>query len=256
MEPCSEYVMNDVVKLVEIFRECFFTNGVIKENSTIVLHPTFSTHTSPVGIADLFADGILYDFKASKKNGFKWHDVGQVYGYYILHRLCMKYDRDAVLTEPVPIKRIGGIALYYSRYGDIETCDLKNCNAELKSQEIERIANMMDQHWRESHADYLESMKLILAQAEWRKLVFSRESKGLRSLTPEDIDYAVGDTVYEPSHGKGEVVKFTNKDGFWHVILSFESGQELMGNINQMVLFNWSNLENHELLQDTSHYFR
>lgn len=255
VKPCSESVMDDVIKLVEIFRECFLGNGVIKETSTIVLHPRFFTHTSPVGIADLYADGILYDFKATKKNGYNWHDVGQVYGYYILHKLCTKYDRDAVLAEPVPIKRVNGIGLYYSRYGNVETCDLKSCNAALSSKETAYLAKMMDQHRRESHNTFIESIQTVVAQGEWRKLYLSRRSNNSLILTPETVNYAVGDTVYDPLRGKSEVLEFTEKDGLWYVVLLFDSEKKLVGNINEVILLNWKHLENHKILQDDAHYF-
>ena len=150
-QPCQEQVVNDVIQLIELFRKCFFEAGVIKEKSTIVLHPRLGTHTSPVGIADLYCDGVLYDFKSSRKNGYSWKDVGQVYGYYILQKLSLKYSKEIVLSEPVPIKKVDKIALYYSRYGDIETCDLKSCNAVLYSKELAHLAKMMDQHSRKHH---------------------------------------------------------------------------------------------------------
>lgn len=157
-QPCQESVVRDVIQLVEIFRKCFFEDGVISKKSTIVLHPRLGAHMSPVGIADLYVDGVLYDFKASKRGGYHWKDIGQVYGYYILHKLGLKYSKDTVLAEPVPIKKVDKIALYYSRFGDIETCDLKSCNAVLSSKELAHLAKMMDQHWKESFRVHLEKM--------------------------------------------------------------------------------------------------
>lgn len=253
-DPCPQQVVEDVVKLIEIFRECFFDKGVIKENSTILLHPTLGTHTSPSGIADLFVDGILYDFKSTKRNGYKWQDVGQLYGYYILHRLHLKYDKDTSFAEPVSMNEIVGISLYYSRYGDIETCDLNDCNAILSETEVEFLAKMMDQHSRERYQIQLENVKGIFAESEWRKLASLRKKLEPVVYTSENIGYDVGDIVYLPSQGKGEVVKFVQKDEYWQVLVSFESGKMLWADINKTLLLNWKDLDNLNY-PDCSHYF-
>ena len=253
--PCLEQVVSDVIQLIELFRKCFFETGIIKEKSTIVLHPRLGTRTSPVGIADLYCDGVFYDFKASNMNGYSWKDVGQVYGYYILQKLSLKYSKEIVLSEPVPIKKVDKIALYYSRYGDIETCDLKSCNAVLYSKKLVHLAKMMDQHSRELHCKHIENMKYIFAPNEWNKLASLRETTKPGYFTPENIGYTVGDAVYHPALGKGQVHEFLNIDDCWYVVLSLESGRTVKGDIYKFVLLNWRDLDNHKYLLDDTKYF-
>ena len=253
--PCQEQITSDVIQLIELFRKCFFDAGIITEKSTIVLHPRLGTHTSPVGIADLYCDGIFYDFKSSRKNGYSWKDVGQVYGYYILQKLSLKYSKDIVSSEPVPIKKVDKIALYYSRYGDIETCDLKSCNAALYSKELVHLAKMMDQHSRELYCENVEKMKYVFAPKEWAKLSSLWNTVEPGYFTPENIGYTVGDAVYHPALGKCQVREFLNTDSCWYVVLLLESGQMVKGALNKFILLNWKDLDKHTYLQDKTMYF-
>lgn len=151
--PCPTNIADDVIKLVEVFNESFIAGGLVKKDSIVVCHPWFEPWSSEVGggIADLYLDGILYDFKSTKKTGYSWEDVGQLYGYYILNRLCLKYSKTDVLASPIPITNINAIALYYSRLGDIETCNLLENNAILPDSEIEYISTMVHNHNEERY---------------------------------------------------------------------------------------------------------
>lgn len=238
--PCPTHIVDDVVKLVSVFRESFISSGIIKKDSIVVCHPWFGTPELGESIADLYLDGVLYDFKSTKKTGYSWEDVGQVYGYYILYRL---HPND-YLELPIPITHVKSIALYYSRLGDIEMCDLSESNAVLPESEIEYIANLIHEHsderYHEMNERRLEDIaeKIILKEMHLRKT-----NKVNISHTPKTVGYNVGDVIYAYSHGKGTVLRFERTNDTWKVVIGFESGRIMEGDINLAYLLNWNSGE-------------
>ena len=240
--PCPTNIADDVIKLVAVFNESFISSGVVKKDSIVVCHPWFEPWSSEVGggIADLYLDGVLYDFKSTKKTGYSWEDVGQLYGYYILHRLCQKYSKDDVLASPIPITNINTIALYYSRLGDIETCNLLESNAILPDSELEYIVSIIHDHNEER---YYEKVELRLEEIAKELILQQMHSKSINKTnvlyTPETIGYAVGDTIYSYLYGKGTVLRFKKENHIWKSVLGFETGKIVECDINSTCLLNW-----------------
>lgn len=144
LEPCNKRITEDVIALAALFQTNFLGGGYVKKNSVVSFQPWFGMHNTPEGKADICIDGVLYDFKSTKKNGFCWTDVGQVYSYYLLHSLDMKYYRDTVLAQPIPITDVTAIALYYSRYGDVEFCSLKNTNSRINDDKLRVLTQLIN----------------------------------------------------------------------------------------------------------------
>lgn len=244
--PCPDKIVDDVVKLVAIFREKFIFSGIVNKDSVVVCHPWFEPWSSEVsgGVADLYLDGVLYDFKSTKKTGYSWEDVGQLYGYYLLHRLCLKYSKDVVLASPIPITNIDAIALYYSRLGDIEICNLLESNRILPDSEVEYIADIIHEHNEDRYQDIIEHrLEDIAKDLILREMRTSKMKKENILHTPETIGYGVGDTIYSYSHGKGIILSFKKDNDTWKTVIGFESGQILEGDINSMYLLNWNSGE-------------
>jgi len=240
--PCPANIVDDVVNLVAVFKESFIDSGIVKKDSVVVCHPWFEPWSSKVGggIADLYLDGILYDFKSTKKTGFSWEDVGQLYGYYILNRLCLKYSKDEVLASPIPITNINAIAVYYSRLGDIETCNLLESNAILPDSELEYIVSIIHEHNEERYNSMNEQRLEDIAKKVILRAMYSRSTRKDPVLyTPETVGYSVGDTIYSYSYGKGTVIRFKKEKNTWKTVLGFECGEIMECDINSTILLNW-----------------
>lgn len=113
---------NDLSQLCNTFFEIFIYSGLITKESDVVYNPTFGKTGKLVGgaDADIYIDGVLYDFKSTKTNAYKWQDFGQIISYYLLNELTDKKDDGATLSK----KKINRIALYKSRFGEIEYVDI------------------------------------------------------------------------------------------------------------------------------------
>lgn len=122
---------NDLAHMCDIFFKNFLDSGLITPNSDVVYNPTFGKAGHLVGgaDADIYIDGALYDFKSTKTNAYKWQDFGQIISYYLLNELTYQKDDGATLQK----KKINRIALYKSRFGEIEYVDITDISkVELK----------------------------------------------------------------------------------------------------------------------------
>ena len=123
---------NDLAQMCNTFFKNFFDLGLITPNSDVVCNPTFGKVGYLVGgaDADIYIDGVLYDFKSTKANAYKWQDFGQIISYYLLNELTDQKDAGATLRK----KKINRIALYKSRFGEIEYVDITDIpKVELKT---------------------------------------------------------------------------------------------------------------------------
>ena len=120
-------VIKDLELLCDVFQEKFITT--INPTSEIIYNPNFGISSAFVGGADgdVLIDGTLYDFKSGKQIGYKWQEVAQIMGYYLLNEISLdiyntadKYFKDDSY-QYWDIKRI---AFYRARYGEIEYIDI------------------------------------------------------------------------------------------------------------------------------------
>lgn len=173
-EPCSLGVVMDVCAIGNIFKNSFINEGILRRDSDVVFSPTFGEWSRHLGAyADLYIDGVLYDIKSSAKITYRGDMVSQIYGYYLAyvlnneftcrHRIeegkrilgfptsleCeSKYDESSLLN-----KEVHSIALYFSRFGDIEICNLNKCDCSLCKEKVINIANAvvnkLNSQWKE-----------------------------------------------------------------------------------------------------------
>lgn len=151
LEPCDDAVVEQVKQLTYVFEETFIESGLVQKNSVVVCHPWFEpwSYKCGGGIADIYIDGILYDFKSTKEMGYHWDEVGQVYAYYLLNCLCKKdskEDETVYIDAPLAGMEIAGIAIYFSRYGDIEKCELSQCGATVSEEDLAYLEKIINKH--------------------------------------------------------------------------------------------------------------
>lgn len=145
----KDEVLIQLAKLSELFINKFIMNGLITENSKVIFNPHFGMSSMKCGgaDADIFVDGILYDFKTTKNSGYKGKDVQQIIGYYILDCIAKKNkDRFAKLQN----ERIKKIAFYKGRFGEIELYDLNNIEDENLKNAIEEIEKIISDKEKKS----------------------------------------------------------------------------------------------------------
>lgn len=118
----DEEIKRDVTKMSEVFNNVFIVSGLVKPTSDVVFNPQFGITSELVGgaDADIYIDGILYDFKSSKNSGYKWKDVAQLYGYYLLD--CLN-KINPLLNDITSIgnREIKELAIYSARFGIINS---------------------------------------------------------------------------------------------------------------------------------------
>ncbi|MBM7554417.1 hypothetical protein [Thalassobacillus pellis] len=119
-------VINDLKQMCHTFQRYFLTDKVITPYSEVIYNPNFGVASSFVGGADgdIFIDGTLYDFKSGKSKGYKWQEVAQLVGYFLLNELSAELEEGFLhANKPLTIKRI---AFYRARYGEIEYFDISS----------------------------------------------------------------------------------------------------------------------------------
>lgn len=114
--PEDDHVVEELSQIADVFMNVFINTGLVKESSEVVFNPAFGTFGSFCGgaDADIFIDGVLYDFKSTKYIGYHWDQAAQLMGYYFLSRLC-NFRQEGDLAE----HRVKYLAIYFSRYGAI-----------------------------------------------------------------------------------------------------------------------------------------
>ena len=138
----AQCVVKDLEMLFDIFKDDFIRSGILKSNSDVVFNPTFGPLMSMfVGgaDADIFIDGILYDIKTTKNNGFKWQDSAQLIGYYLLNELARDLED---IQAPLTHREIYRIAFYKPRFSEIEYIDINDIDLAVLKQAITELKDM------------------------------------------------------------------------------------------------------------------
>ena len=155
---------NDLKKNCEVFEDVFIKSELVKKDSVVVFNPHFGMWSVKCGgaDADIFIDGVLYDFKCTVSYSYKFLDSAQICGYYLLHRLSksdMDYECD---EENVPLRYmdIKAIALYKSRFGVIEKYNI-NFDKEIFDNVIENSKKYLNDYY-ENSIDYEKLMEDFL----------------------------------------------------------------------------------------------
>lgn len=128
-------IKRDVTKMSEVFNNVFIVSGLVKPTSDVVFNPQFGITSVLVGgaDADIYIDGILYDFKSSKKSGYQWKDIAQLYGYYLMD--CIN-KMNPLLNDVKSIgnREIKELAIYSARFGIINSYPVSKISKEKLSE--------------------------------------------------------------------------------------------------------------------------
>lgn len=109
--------------LARIFINDVILSDIITEDSDVVFNPRFGKAARKVNgaDADIYIDGVIYDFKTTKSKAFNINESAQLWGYYLLSEVGKrtKDEESSLLTKPV--RQLG---FYKARFGEIEIVDL------------------------------------------------------------------------------------------------------------------------------------
>ena len=145
----------DLKKNCEIFKKVFIDSGLVKKGSIVVFNPNFGVWSYKCfgADADIFIDGVLYDFKCVSKNSYRIDDIAQICGYYLLHRLTQMKDNAEGFEDksnaPAPLRNmtIKAIALYKSRFGAIECYDVNKFDKEKFDEVLEQVRVFINEYY-------------------------------------------------------------------------------------------------------------
>lgn len=135
-------IINDLRILCEIFSNKFINSEIIRENSNVIFNPKFGVASMFCGgaDADVFVDGILYDFKCTKSRGYSWIECAQLVGYYLLNIIDIRCGgRGIGINDEHSIQKL---AFYRSRYGEIEIIDVNLFDEDKVEQGIEELRKL------------------------------------------------------------------------------------------------------------------
>lgn len=136
-------VIKDLESLCDVFQEKFIPS-VISPTSEIIYNPNFGVASSFVGGADgdIIIDGTLYDFKSGKNIGYKWQEVAQILGYFLLNEISLDISNsdDNYFDDSYKHLEIERIAFYKARYGETEYIDLSNIDKQLVGSTKKKLA--------------------------------------------------------------------------------------------------------------------
>lgn len=132
----EEEIIDEVTRLVNVFIEKFIKSGIFK--GKVIIKPSFGLHSKFVdgACADICIDGVLYDYKCSKNTGYKWSDVAELIGYYLLHLIGIRIGDQSSDTYNIEIRRV---AMYKARVGEIEYVDINDLGDENISSTLKKL---------------------------------------------------------------------------------------------------------------------
>ena len=173
-------IKNELKRMLDSFKKTFLPS--VNENSDVVYNPHFGIGSRIIGgaDADIFIDGILYDFKTSIKNGWSSADVTQITGYFILDAVAKKCNDKRNWLYGHAIEKI---ALYKVRYEEIAFFNTKDIPSDLLENTIKSIYHtyLMYNFSRLYLDERFENTKI--------KYAFSLTEDQLRNCTDMNADY-------------------------------------------------------------------
>ena len=138
----EQEILEDLQRLCVVFIEHFMITEVIKPESNVVYNPHFGIASMICGgaDADIFIDGTLYDFKTSKKPGYSWIEIAQIFGYYFLNKIAANLKDDKAKLNGYTINRL---SIYKARYGEIEFIDISTMDSEKMEMTFNKINDLL-----------------------------------------------------------------------------------------------------------------
>ena len=116
-------VKRELEILITNFKKIFLP--LVRRDSVVVYNPHFGIGSRIMGgaDADIYIDGVLYDFKTTIKNGYRIAETTQLVGYYILDAVSKTCEDERNDLAKYPIERI---ALYKVRFDEIAYFDVES----------------------------------------------------------------------------------------------------------------------------------
>jgi len=90
--------------------------------------------------ADIFIDDTLYDFKCTKSRGYRWLECSQIVSYYLLNIIDIQCGGIGIGDG----YNIDKLAIYRSRFGEIEIIDVGLLDDTKVEQAIEELRKLWD----------------------------------------------------------------------------------------------------------------
>lgn len=126
----NKEIILELVKMAALFYKNFIISGMVKIDSEIVYNPKFGKCSKFLegADADIFIDGVLWDFKTTKNFLSKSDDEVQLWQYYIYDKACKMADDASSSLFDFDIK---AVAFYKARFGEIEFLKISKINYNL-----------------------------------------------------------------------------------------------------------------------------
>lgn len=122
----EEEVIKDLAQLCSVFSDAFVFSGRVTVDSDVVFNPTFGV-LIPMCIggadADIYIDGSLYDFKTTKDYSYKWQNIAQLLGYYLLYLAAIALNEPRFSLNGYVVEKV---AFYKARAGEIEYLNISS----------------------------------------------------------------------------------------------------------------------------------
>lgn len=139
-------ITEDLKKLCNVFEEKFINSALLNEKSEVIFNPNFEIASISCGgaDADIFIDGTLYDFKCTKNRNYDWVQCAQLVGYYMLNVINTRCGGKGMGKDNYRKQyEIDRVSFYRSRYGEIETLDIKLLDKNKLEDGIEEVRKML-----------------------------------------------------------------------------------------------------------------
>lgn len=116
-------------------------------DSVEIFNPSFGIASYACGgaDADVYVDGVLYDFKTSKKNGYNWKETAQLVMYYYLNKIASSLEEPNMPEAPAQLAeyKIFKLAFYKARFGEIEYFDTEYFDDEEAEENFNEISDLL-----------------------------------------------------------------------------------------------------------------
>ncbi len=132
-------VSRDLERLISVFSNAFICSGAVASDSEVVFNPKFLAAEIGGADADVLIDGTLYDFKTSRAPGYKWQDIAQLWGYYLLSETSGVYDKGAFALDSDSLdfnRKVERLGLYKARFGEIEYVRIDAIDPGIRAQAV------------------------------------------------------------------------------------------------------------------------
>lgn len=144
----NDNIINELRNLFVVFKEGF-VRDIIRRDSIVIFNPTFGLGSELVwgADADIYIDGVLYDFKTTRNRGYVGKDIYQIIGYYLLNEITKShkkyYGNRYLKIAPLITYDINKIAFYKVRFGEVEYLDISFLDEFNKKKIVKKFENLL-----------------------------------------------------------------------------------------------------------------